>query len=175
MGDGYYAKVGEGGGGAAKTYEKIATITVASGETPKNIIFSTDSNGKAVELESFYVKALIGATDGTAARLALAVNNGAVFGGASLGSMLSTTPKGWAMYYKDLGENEGALCVGQALAYGSSYPTTQNSNNATLTGGVILPYMAGYKPVTRVDFFFSAGTAKTFTEGTKMELWGVRK
>ncbi|MBQ4612611.1 MAG: hypothetical protein IJB26_03560 [Clostridia bacterium] len=176
VGDGYYAKVGDVA--APPIYEKIATVTVEAdedGSLPKYIIFSADSNGDAFELESFYVKALIGATDGSSARLTLAVNNEIVFGNASLGSVLSTTPRGWAMYYKDLGENEGALCIAQALAAGSEYPQAPSVNNASFTGGVVLPYMTQFKPVDKIDFYFTAGTAKTFTAGTKMELWGVRK
>ena len=79
------------------------------------------------------------------------------------------------MYYKDLGENEGALCIAQALAAGSEYPQAPSVNNASFTGGVVLPYMTQFKPVDKIDFYFTAGTAKTFTAGTKMELWGVRK
>ena len=159
----------------AGTYEKIATITVSGDTLPKNITFTTDSDGKAFELESFYVKALIGATDGSSARLTLSVNDFPVFGNASLGSMLSTTPQGWAVYYKDFGENEGALCIGQSLITGSSYPSTPNINNATFTGGVIMPYMTRYKPISKIDFWFNIGSTKTFAAGTKMELWGIRK
>lgn len=175
VGDGYYAKVEDMP--KEKAYEHIATITVTAEDSPlpNHVIFSKDSDGKAFELSSFYVKAKIGTTDGYAARLALLVNDTSVFGNATLGLVLSTTPQGWAMYWMDLGENNGALCLAQNLVAGSAFPSSPSINNYDVMGGVILPYMTQFAPVKKIDFWLQVGTAKTFVAGTTFELWGVRK
>lgn len=176
VGDGYYALAEDLP--KEKPYEKIADVVVtadADGTLPSHIIFSADSNGEPFELGSFYVKALIGATDGNAAKLSLFVNDNPVFGGTNLGYMLGTTPTGWALQWIDLGENNGALCVAQGVTSGSTFPYSLNINSNTLLGGAILPYMTQFIPVKKIEFWLHVGTTKTFVAGSTFELWGVRK
>ena len=167
-------------GNAPKNYEKIATITVApdtDGKLPTSVIFSADTGGKAFELTEFYIRGLIGATDGSSAKANINVNGKAVFGSYTFGSTLKADAlRGWYMQWINLGENNGALCIAPAGTMSSTkLPTLSNVNFQSLSGGLILPSFEGYVPISKVEIVLSAGTSKTWTEGSIFELWGVRK
>lgn len=167
-------------GDTPKNYELISTIEVVpdgDGALPTTISFSADSNGKAFQLTDFYVRAVLGATDGTSARASFFVNDSAVFGTYSFGSMLSaTTLRTWYLQWINLGENNGALCVTPAISNtGTTMPTISTNNTQTINGGLILPSFTRYFPVKKFTISLTGGTKKTFIEGSKFELWGVRK
>ena len=167
-------------GDAPKNYEKIATITVSpdtDGKLPTSIVFSADTSGKAFELTDFYIKGLIGATDGSSAKAVINVNGKAAFGGYTFGSTLNATSlRSWYMQWINLGENNGALCIAPAGTLSATkLPTASNANFQTLSGGLILPSFEGYVPIKNITIILSAGTAKTWIEGSTFELWGVRK
>lgn len=168
-------------GEAPKNYELIATITVSpdeNGTLPTSIIFSADSNGNNFELTDFYVRASLGATDGTSARVAFLVNGNYVSGTYSFSSTLSaTTLKQWYMQWINFGGNNGAVLLmpNQTVGNSSAYPQNSTSNTSVLNGGLILPSFSKYFPVKKIEIRITAGTQKTFIEGSKFELWGVRK
>ena len=160
---------------APKTYELIATIKVApdeNGNLPTSIVFTKDSNGNPFELTDFCLSMVMGATDGSAARVALYVNDKMVFGNVAAG--LNTSLRQWYMNYMNLGN--GILCVAPNSSVASTYhAATGNSSVTTLSGNVLLPTFKGYNPVTKVRFTITVGTTKTFVEGGEIKLYGVRK
>lgn len=167
-------------GSVPKNYEKIATITVApdtSDKLPTSIIFSADTSGKAFELTDFYIKGLIGATDGSSAKASIFVNNQGVFGAYTFGSTLKADAlRSWYMQWINLGENNGALCIAPAgTSMASSLPTISTANFQSISGGLILPSFTKYFPIESIKITLSTGTSKTWTEGSIFELWGVRK
>lgn len=163
-----------------KNYELIATIKVTpdeNGNLPTSIVFSKDSNGNEFNLTDFYVRAVLGATDGTAARASVYVNSNGVFGGYSFGSTLSSTSlRNWYLQWINLGENNGALCVTiNSTSANTSFPTSPNVNASGFNGGLVLPSFTEYFPVKSFEIKLTGGTNKTFISGSKFELWGVRK
>ena len=160
---------------APKNYEHIATIKVSpdeNGNLPTSIVFTQDSNGNPFELTDFCLSMVMGATDGSAARVRLDVNDKMVFGNVAIN--LNTSLRQWYINYMNLGN--GILCVAPNTTIAATYHAeTGNANITSLSGNVLLPTFERYNPVTKVKFTVSAGTTKTIIEGSEFKLYGVRK
>lgn len=158
-----------------KNYEHIATIKVTpdeNGDLPTSIVFTQDDNGKPFELTDFYLSMVLGATDGSAARVRLDINDKMVFGNTPIS--LNTSLRSWYINYMDLGS--GKLCIAPSTSIGITYHTTTgNANYTGFAGAILSPIFEGYSPVTKIKFQNSAGTTKTFIEGSEFKLYGVRK
>jgi hypothetical protein len=158
-----------------KNYELIATIKVTpdvDGNLPTSIVFTQDSNGNSFELTDFCISMLIGATDGSNAKVVLTVNDLMVFGNATL--YLTTGLSAWYLDYIDLGACK--LCIAPAQANGTV--AIPNFNINTFKGALvpsILPSGYNYSPVRKIRFYLTGGTEKTFVEGSEFKLYGVRK
>lgn len=158
-----------------KNYELIATIKVApdeNGDLPTSIVFTQDDNGKPFELTDFYLSMVLGATDGSAARVRLDINDKMVFGNTPIS--LNTSLRGWYINYMDLGS--GKLCIAPSTSIGITYhATTGNANYTGFAGAILSPIFEGYSPVTKIKFQNAAGTTKTFINNSEFKLYGVRK
>lgn len=158
-----------------KNYELIATIKVApdeNGNLPTSIVFTQDDNGKPFELTDFYLSMVLGATDGSAARVRLDINDKMVFGNTPI--FLNTSLRSWYINYMDLGS--GKLCIAPSTSIGITYHiTTGNANYTGFTGAILSPIFEGYSPVTKIKFQNAAGTTKTFINNSEFKLYGVRK
>lgn len=159
-----------------KNYELIATIKVApdeNGNLPTSIVFTQDSNGNPFELTDFYLSAVVGATDGSSAKIALAINNKQVFGNTNCG--ISTDLRQWWLNYMNFGA-KGSIAIAPSWTVGSkAHATAGNANMSGFAGGVLPPLFSDYLPVTKIDFYIMSGTTKTFIEGSEFKLYGVRK
>lgn len=159
-----------------KNYELIATIKVApdiDGNLPTSIIFTEDSNGRPFELTDFYLSAVVGATDGSSAKIALAINNKQVFGNTNCG--ISTGLRQWWLNYMNFGA-KGSIAIAPSWTVGSkAHATAGNGNISGFAGGVLPPLFSDYLPVTKINFYIMSGTTQTFIEGSEFKLYGVRK
>ena len=158
-------------------YELINTIKVApdeNGNLPTSIIFTKDSNGKPFELTDFCLNAVFGSTDGNSSRVSMKVNDGPTFGNANLS--LLTTLKSWYCNWINFGETTGSICIAPNTSVNTSnMPSTPNISINGLLGCVVQPTFKGYYPISKIEFFLSTGTNKTFIENSEFRIYGVRK
>ncbi len=174
VGDGYYAKVGQAGGGCApKTYEEIATFTVTADENgtlPQHVVFTLDSQGDSFRLSDFMVKVYGGFVDGNKSSLYMAVNNQLVIANGEIGSIDSSL-RGFNIYFRV--DNDGF----KRAEYTSSLASEQLFNaQANVQGTRIVPPMIDYAnpPITKIDLYIGTGTTKAWVEGSTFTLYGVR-
>lgn len=175
---------GGGGGVTPKKWEHIATITVApnaAGELPTAVLFSTDSDGNAFELTDFYVRMLVGATDGSSATFGVNGKNADglsyTLGGLYSVGLQATLRRTYLQYIYDRVSGYGRVDVLPTLASTTDYP---NANVNDGRGTVVIPtyaYQYNQKPLNlrTVNIYMQGGTSKTWIEGSTFELYGVRK
>ncbi len=156
-----------------KTYEKIATITVApaaDGSLPKHIVFSVDDNGRIFGLTDFMVKAYAGFVDGSKSTLYMAVNNTGVIANSAVGSV-STACRSFNIFYRR--EGDGFIRVEHTSSAGSDVIFNPQVN---IENSRLIPPMSSVSgtPITSVDLYTETGDTKAWAEGSTFELWGIR-
>ena len=174
VGDGYYAKVGETGGGSEpKVYEHIATITVVDdgdGPMPQHVVFSSNEDNP-FELTDFMVKCNAGFVDGNKSTLYIAVNDATVLSNGAITS-ISNSLRCFFVYYRV--ESDGF----KRVEYTSSGLSANDFNPACGIGGTrLIPSFitTGNPPITKIDLYTNTGDNHAWVEGSTFELWGVRK
>ena len=175
VGDGYYAKVGEGGGeNVPKEYEIINTITVlpdTDGTLPQHVIFSTDSEGNPFELTDFMVRCYAGFADGSKSTLYMQVNEDSVIANGAISS-ISSSLRGFMIYYRT--DSDGFKT---AKYTSSTAKELWFDAQAPIQATRILPPLTpvGNPPITNIDLYTATGTTKAWVEGSTFKLYGVRK
>lgn len=169
--------------GKAKTFEKIATMTVspdADGSLPREIIFSLDSEGNSFKLTDFYVKCNFGLSGGTEQTLWIVVNDGTILMAnfKLLGKISATTLRPWYFRYVSYGENMGGVTEAPE-GVETYYPN--GSYYKTLITSCPFDHVAFTHPyhistIKKIKFgCYTMPYDGTFIDGSTFELWGVRK
>ncbi len=157
----------------SKTYEKIATVTVApdaDGNLPKHVIFSLDQAGKPFALTDFMVKAYAGFADGSKSTLYMNVNGSGVIANGVIGS-ISTACRSFQIFFRQ--EENGFKRVEHTSSMMSD--GYYNAQSAIEQSRLISPVSAvAALPVTNVDLYTETGDTKAWTDGSTFELWGIR-
>ena len=158
-------------------YELINTITVTpdtDGSLPRYVTFTLDKDGTPFELESFYVNIKAGFTDGGSSTLYMSVNGTNVLGNVSV-QFKNTELRKTSVHYRQ--SADGYIDID--LPAGSTTPTEATcwSGQLHVKYGVTIPPQdtKNLKTVTKVTLFTLVGANKTWIDGSKFELWGVRK
>lgn len=157
----------------AKTYEKIAAITVApdaDGSLPKHVIFSQDQGGKAFALTDFMIKAYAGFADGNKSTLYMNVNGSGVITNGAIGS-ISTACRSFQIFFRR--EENGF----KRVEYTSSMMSDGYYNpQAGIENSRLIPPVSTVAalPVTNVDLYTETGDTKAWVDGSTFELWGIR-
>lgn len=163
-------------------WELINTITVtpdADGSLPQSIIFSEDSEGNPLELDAFYINAVAGATDGSAARVSVTIETDAkkdglgIIGNMNLSLQDSSTRRFYVQFVKNKEWRYAEASAMSSIVSTLNYPS---GNIASTPRQVIPPYSYDkVDTIKKVEVKIIVGTAKTWIAGSTFELYGVRK
>lgn len=157
----------------SKTYEKIATVTVApdaDGNLPKHVIFSLDEEGKAFALTDFMIKAYAGFVDGNKSTLYMNVNGSGVIANGAVGS-ISAVCRYFNIFFRQESNGFKRVEYTNSMMIDSYYNSQASIDNSRL-----IPPMSTVMtlPVTSVDLYTELGDTKAWVNGSTFELWGVR-
>lgn len=155
-----------------KEYEKINTITVSAdenGNLPKWVEFSKDSNENPFELDSFYVITKAGFTDGTSSTYYVKVNGNYLT--QNIPNIYNNSLRGSVTAFRHQTDEFIEFSVSAPLNDTWGY----NPNGYLSRQLLVTPDKAEFYPVKKIALGTLTGTNKTWLEGSKFELWGVRK
>lgn len=149
----------------AKTYEKIAEITVE--ETGEGAtVFSVGSNGKPFALTDFIIK-VYGSFADPSAKLYMDINRSTIIANVAVAN-LSTTPRSFNIFFRSL--EDGCKSVGiSAGALSNGY---YNGQMAISNSFIVPPMFNAASVINTISLY--PGTGGDWTVGSTFELWGVR-
>ena len=152
-------------------YELINTITVTpdtDGSLPQYVYITEDSEGNPFELTDFYIKAYAGFTDGNKSTYYVQVNDNNIMMNAPI---FNDTLRGSITTFRHL--PDGFI---QVTATDDVAQKTWDANSFVSRDLMVIPDVAKkFYPATKITLYTLLGTNKTWLEGSKFELWGVRK
>ncbi len=157
-------------------YELTNTITVKpdiDGRLPQQVNFTLDKDGKPFELKSFYVNIAAGFTDGSTSTLYANINDVLVLMAAQV-NFTNNTLRRTCLRFRKLFDG----FIDCNVSYSASHTvTTYWNGQADIARQLFIPpsNTKTFEPITKVSLYTLVGTDKTWIDGSRFELWGVRK
>lgn len=161
-----------------REWELIKTVTLE--EAAASVIFDTDENGEAFDLTDFEIKAKIGVTTPSTAKIYVSgrpsgLNSYNAFGTPITPAYLSDTLRGWVCAYINFG---GCGIITQSTVTLGGLGVFPNVN-ATSFANFYVPVSNGnydsFKGISIAAVTTGINTYDSFVAGSTFELWGVRK